>query len=129
MTASSPSIVLDAAAAHARLDRVEKRLRENDHDALRVAAVDGSVAAVANGHAELAKLVAKNHAATTRQLERLQALLLGVIAEAALRLNDVAAETSGLVAVGVMVLAAGSPDVARRVLDRFARAKGIEPEK
>ncbi len=126
---TSPGLVLDAAAAHARLDRVEKRLRESDQEGLRVAAVDAGLGAIANGHRELAQLVVKQHAATTRTLERLQALLLGVIAEAGLRINDVTPATSGLVGLAVIVFAAGSPDVARRFLDRFARSKGIEPEK
>lgn len=140
MSASSPHIDIageleprrDLPAAHARLDLVEKRLRENDHDALRAAEADSAAHVIANGHRELAALVVKNHASSTRSIERVQALLLGVIAEIGLRLNGASAETSGLVGLAVIIFFAGSPDVARMVIDRFAaraeaaaKAKGL----
>lgn len=124
---SSPGIVRDV-AAHARLDRVEERNRDHDRDGLRLAAIDAALGSVANGHRELAKLVAENHRATTRAIERVQALLVAVIAGGTCMMNGASPEATAVVTGAVLALAAGSPDLTRRLLERFARSRGIEAE-
>jgi hypothetical protein len=117
----------DLAGAHARLDRVEKRLREADFDGLRVAAVDSAAGATANGLRDLAATSELRHVALMRQLERVQALVLGLVAEVAARVGgDLSPERAGLIGVLVIVLAGGSPEIARHVVDRLAKAKGAK---